>query len=266
MSQTRLVNKLSRSMLVTTAHRNISSSTALMPDVLAGALFTKSKVLSSQKQHHLAYVASAEAVSLLRGISAQRHVFSLILGHVLDTRSRQLLSANQIADSYSVAKEAVELWRALLMSAPGPIRWPLGALVHQAKFRQKKQEESDPWRRIGQCSLSVADRMREPDERRAATALAEEVVTRLQEPSSEAPDVHSLDLIFSLSLDAVEEQREREEAADVQYSGHLRQLLRDVVLRFTEMDRQEEAQPWFEEMHSLGHSGEIGGFSLLESE
>ncbi|KAH8991294.1 hypothetical protein EDB92DRAFT_1862039 [Lactarius akahatsu] len=268
--------------------------------VLAGALFTKSKVLSSQSRHHLAHVASAEAVSLLRGISAQRHVFSLVLGHVLDTRSRQLLSANQIADSYLVAKEAVELWRALLMSAPDPIRRPLGwALVHQAKFRHRRSRRKAIREELGHAEFAVmlfrlvvpsdgaglasalylvADRMRELDERRAAAALAEEAVTRLQELSSEAPDVYSLDLIFSFSLassflsrterasdalkyakDAVEEQREREEAADdVQYSAHLCQLLRDVVHRFTEMGRQEEARPWFEEMQSLGHSGEIG--------
>ncbi|KAH9012360.1 hypothetical protein EDB85DRAFT_1029406 [Lactarius pseudohatsudake] len=266
--------------------------------VLAGALFTKSKVLSSQN-HHLAHVASAEAVPLLRGISAQRHVFSLILGHVLDTRSRQLLSANQIADSYSVAKEAVELWRALLMSAPGLIRRPLGwALVHQAKFRYRRNRTKAIREELGHAEFAVmlfrlvtpldgaglasalylvADRMRELDERRAAAALAEEAVTRLQELNSKFPNVYSLDLIFSLSLassclssterasdalkyakDAVEEQREREEAADVQYSAHLCQLLRDVVLRFTEMGRQEEARPWFEEMQSLGHSGEIG--------
>ncbi|KAH9019202.1 hypothetical protein EDB84DRAFT_624851 [Lactarius hengduanensis] len=221
--------------------------------VLAGALFTKSKALSSQN-HHLAHVASAEAVSLLRGISAQRHVFSLILGHVLDTRSRQLLSANQIADSYSVAKEAVELWRALLMSAPGLIRRPLGwALVHQAKFRYRRNRTKAIREELGHAEFAVmlfrlvtpldgaglasalylvADRMRELDERRAAATLAEEAVTRLQELNSKFPNVYSLDLIFSLSLassclssterasdalkyakDAVEEQREREEAA-----------------------------------------------------
>ncbi|KAH9052704.1 hypothetical protein EDB87DRAFT_377938 [Lactarius vividus] len=190
--------------------------------VLAGALFTKSKVLSSQNQHHLAHVASAEAVSLLRGISARRHVFSLILGHVLDTRSQQLLSANQIADSYSVAKEAVELWRALLMSAPGTIRRPLGrALVHQAKFRHRRSRRKAIREELGHAEFAVmlfrlvtpldgaglasalylvADRMRELDESRAAAALAEEAVTLLQELSSEAPDVYSLDLIFSLSL------------------------------------------------------------------
>jgi len=122
----------------------------------------------------------------------------------------------------------------------------------------------------------VADRMREMDESRDAAAFAEESVTRLQELSSEAPDMYSLDLIFSLSLassclarterasdalnyakDAVEEQRDRENGADAQYDAHLRQLLRDVVLRLTEMGRQEEAQQWFEEMKSLGQLGEL---------
>ncbi|KAI9439506.1 hypothetical protein H4582DRAFT_1534274 [Lactarius indigo] len=248
--------------------------------VLAGALFTKSKALSSQNEHHLADVASAEAVTLLRSISAQRRVFSLILAPVLDTRSQQLLRANQIADSYSVAKEAVEHWRSLLMSAPELIRRPLGwALVHQAKFRHRRSRRKAIREELGHAEFAVmlfrlvtpldgaglasalylvADRMRELDESRAAAALAEEAVTRLRELSSKDPDIYSLDLIFSLSLassclsrterasdalkyakDAVEEQREREDAdaADVQ---------------------QEEARPWFEEMQSLGHSGEIG--------
>jgi hypothetical protein len=275
--------------------------------VLAGALFTKSKALSSQNRHPLAHVACAEAVALLRGISARRQVFSLILAHALDTHSQQLLSANQTADSYSVAKDAVELWRTLMMSAPGtvnPVRRPLGwALVHQAKFRHRGSRRKAIRDELELARLAVqifrlatpsdsaglasalhlaADRMRELDESRDAAAVAEEAVWNLQRLSSEAPDIYSLDLIFSLSLasfclarterasdalkyakDAVEEQREREDAADAQYDAHLRQLLRDVVLRFTEMGRQEEAQPWFEEMKSLGQIGEIGELSLL---
>jgi hypothetical protein len=124
--------------------------------------------------------------------------------------------------------------------------------------------------------------MRELDESRDAAPVAEEAVTRLQELSSEAPDTYSLDLIFSLSLassclagtervsdalkyarDAVEEQRDREDGSDVQYDTHLRQLLRDVVLRLTEMGRQDELQPWFEEMKSLGQAGEMSESSLL---
>jgi hypothetical protein len=276
--------------------------------VLAGALYTKSKALSAQNQLHLAHIASAEAIALLRVISAQRPVFSLILAQVLDTHSQALLSANQTADSYSVAKEAVELWRALMMSAPGlvsPFRRPLGwALIHQAKFRHRSnrrkaiREELElaqfavmlfrlvtPLDGAGLASALyiVADRMCETDESRDAAVFAEESVTRLQELSSEAPDMYSLDLIFSLSLassclarterasdalnyakDAVEEQRDREVGADVQYDAHLRQLLRDVVLRFTEMGRQEEAQTWFEEMKSLGQPGELSELSLLE--
>lgn len=275
--------------------------------VLAGALFIKSKALSSQNQHTLAHVACGEAVTLFRDISAQRQVFSLIHAHALDIHSQQLLSANQTVDSYSVAKDAVEHWRTLMMSAPGPVnpvRGPLGrALVHQAKFRHKGRRRKairdelelarfavmifrlvTPFDGAGLASALylAADRMRELDESRDATPCAEEAVTRLQELSSEAPDIYSLDLIFALSLassclarterasdalkyakDAVEEQREREDAADAQYDIHLRQLLRDVVLRFTEMGKQEEAQPWFEEMRRLGQPGEIGEFSLL---
>jgi tetratricopeptide (TPR) repeat protein len=286
------------------ASRN--SSVVAPQAVLAGALFTKSKVLSAQNQYHLAHVASAEAITLLRAISAERPVFSLILAHALDTHSQQLLSADQIADSYSAAKEAVELWRSLMMAAPAlisPFRRPLGwALVHQAKFRPKSnrrkaiREELDlaqfavmifrlvtPLDGAGLATALyiVADRMRELDESRDAAPLAEEAVTRLQELSSEAPDTYSLDLIFSLSLassclagterandalkyakDAVDEQRDREDEGDAQYDTHLRQLLRDVVLRLTEMGRQEEAQPWFEEMKSLGQTGEISESSL----
>ena len=275
--------------------------------VLAGTLFTKSKALSAQNRHHLAHIASAEAITVLRVIGAQRPVFSLILAHALDTHSQQLLSANQTADSYSVAKEAVELWRALMMSAPGlvcPFRRPLGwALVHQAKFRHRSnrrkaiREELElaqfavmlfrlvtPLDGAGLASALylVADRMRELDEIRDAAPFVEEAVTRLQELSSEDPDTYSLDLIYSLSLassslarterasdalkyarDAVEEQRDREDGADVQYDTHLRQLLRDVVLRFTEMGRREDAQSWFEEMKSLGQLGEISESSLF---
>lgn len=276
--------------------------------VFAGALFTKSKALSAQNWHQ-AHVASAEAITLLRVISAQRPVFSLILAHALDTHSQQLLSANQIANSYSVAKEAVELWRSLMMAAPAlvsPFRRPLGwALIHQAKFRPKSnrrkaiREELElaqfavqlfrlvtPFTSLDGAGIAtalyiVADRMRELDESREAAPFAEEAVTRLRKLSSEAPDTYSLDLIFSLSLasfclsgteqasdalkyarDALEEQRDREDVGDAQYETHLRQLLRDVVLRLTEMGRQEEAQPWFEEMKSLGQTGEIGESAL----
>jgi hypothetical protein len=274
--------------------------------VLAGAHFTKSKVLSAQNQDHLAHVASAEAITLLRVISAQRPVLSLILAHALDTHSQQLLGANQTTDSYSVAKEAVELWRSLMMSAPAlisPFRRPLGwALVHQAKFRHKSNRRKAMREELELAQFAVmlfrlvtpldgaglatalyivADRMRELDESRDAAPFAEEAVTRLQELSSEAPDTYSLDLIFSLSLassclagterasdalkyarDAVEEQRDREDAEDAQYDTHLRQLLRDVVLRLTEMGRQEEAQSWFEDK-PLGQTGEISESSLL---
>lgn len=193
--------------------------------VLAGAHFTKSKVLSAQNQDHLAHVASAEAITLLRVISAQRPVFSLILAHALDTHSQQLLGANQTTDSYSVAKEAVELWRSLMMSAPAlisPFRRPLGwALVHQAKFRHKSNRRKAMREELELAQFAVmlfrlvtpldvaglatalyivADRMRELDESRDAAPFAEEAVTRLQELSSEAPDTYSLDLIFSLSL------------------------------------------------------------------
>lgn len=284
-----------------------NSSSVGPQTVMAGAHFTKSKALSAQNQHHLAHVASAEAITLLRVISAQRPVFSPILAHALDTHSQQLLSANQTADSYSVAKEAVELWRALMMSAAAlisPFRRPLGwALVHQAKFRHKsnRRKAIRGELELAQFAVSlfrlvtpsdgaglatalyiVADRMRELDESRDAAPFAEEAITRLQALSSKAPDTYSLDLIFSLSLasfclasterasdalkyarDAVEEQRDREDGGDAQYDVHLRQLLRDVVLRLTEMGRQEEAQSWFEEMKSLGQPGELSESYLL---
>ncbi|KAH9010443.1 hypothetical protein EDB85DRAFT_2050717 [Lactarius pseudohatsudake] len=238
--------------------------------VLAGALFTKSKVLSSQN-HHLAHVASAEAVP---SPSRYQRPTTCLLPH---PRARPrypfptALSANQIADSYSTASGLVHL-----VPQANRSREELGHAefaVH-CLFRLVTPLDGAG---LASALYLVADRMRELDERRAAAALAEEAVTRLQELNSKFPNVYSLDLIFSLSLassclssterasdalkyakDAVEEQREREEAADVQYSAHLCQLLRDVVLRFTEMGRQEEARPWFEEMQSLGHSGEIG--------
>jgi len=124
--------------------------------------------------------------------------------------------------------------------------------------------------------------MHEMDEIRDAAAFTEESIKRLQELSSEAPDMYSLDLTFSLSLasscltrteqvsdalnyakGAVEEQCDREDEADAQYDAHLRQLLRDIVLCLTEMGRQEEVQAWFEEMTSLGQPGELSEHSLL---
>ncbi|KAI0308301.1 hypothetical protein B0F90DRAFT_156012 [Multifurca ochricompacta] len=46
-----------------------------------------------------------------------------------------------------------------------------------------------------------------------------------------------------------------EAGVDEQYDVHLRKLLMDVVFRFTEMGRQEEALPWFSELKALGMPG-----------
>ncbi|KAF8273993.1 hypothetical protein EI94DRAFT_977800 [Lactarius quietus] len=79
--------------------------------VLAGALLAKSKILSSNGQNDPACSTSAEAVSLFRSASADRHVFSLLLAHAIFTHSNQLSEANRKGESYSTIHEAAELWQ-----------------------------------------------------------------------------------------------------------------------------------------------------------
>lgn len=57
---------------------------------------------------------------------------------------------------------------------------------------------------------------------------------------------------------AVEVHREPKDDRDTQYDNHLHKLLMDVVHRFTEMGRQEDALPWMQELQELQHLGMTG--------
>ena len=282
------------------------SSDADSQALLAGALLTKSKILSSKGEDGAACPVSAEATSLLRTLSAGRSLFSLFLAHALDTHAYHLSEANRKSESFSTYQDAVELWQTLKISAPGPIRRPLAWCLFQlAKFRQK-----DPSRdvlnkelQIAETSVTVfrevspldapglgdalylyADRMLELDKNRDAATYAEESIHYFQEARLEesGKEKYALDLIFSLSLAsaclacteragdaleyarrAVEIQHERKSTASEHYDNHLRKLLMDVIFRSTEMDKQEEAAPWMQELHRLGDPEDMREFFLL---
>ncbi|KAI0257037.1 hypothetical protein BJV78DRAFT_1159764 [Lactifluus subvellereus] len=271
------------------------SSDADSQAVLAGALLTKSKILSSKGQHEAACPISAEATTLLRTLSAGRSLFSLFLAHALDTHANHLSEANRKPESFSTLQDALELWQTLKISAPGPTARPLAwCLFHLAKFRQKGANRNalNEELRIAETAVTVfrevspldapglgdalylyADRMLELDQNREAATYAEESVhyfreARLEESGKEK---YALDLIFSLSLassclacteragdaleyakQAVEVQHERKDTGGGLYDAHLRKLLVDVVWRSTEMDKQEEALPWMQELNRLG--------------
>jgi tetratricopeptide (TPR) repeat protein len=263
--------------------------------VLAAALLAKSKALSSKDQNEVASTVSAEAVTLLRGMSVARPVFSLFLAHALDTHAHHLWGSNRKGESYSVRQDAVEQWQTVKATAGGAVARPLAwSLFELAKFRHKdanRQVLSEEFRiaelaveifreaepldapGLGDALYLYADRMLELDENQEAATYAEESVMYFQEAASKDPK-YALDLIFSLSLasaclactirddaafehakQAVEVQRGRQGAGDPQYDAHLRKLLMDVVFRATEMDRSEDATPWYEELQRLGGSG-----------
>jgi tetratricopeptide (TPR) repeat protein len=190
--------------------------------VLAGALLTKSKILSSQGQTNDSYAISAEAVTLFRSVSVDRHAYSLLLAHALDTHSRQLSEVNRRVESYPIISEAVELWQALQITAPVATKRPLAwALFELAKYRfpnsdkQKLRNELQ----IAESAVSTfrdvepldyagladalylyADRMLELDKNREAATYAEESVQYFREANEKTPQKHVLDLIFALSL------------------------------------------------------------------
>lgn len=233
-------------------------------------------------------------MTLLHRINDERPVFSLILAHALDTYSYQLLEANHKEEAYSIAQEAVAVWKALRMSAPGPITRPLAwALFHLAKFhygdgnkdtRLQVSEsavnafrDASPLDAVGlaHALYLFADHLFELDKRHEAAVNAEEAVQYFREAASQTPDKYTLDLILSLSLassclasiaraddaleyakQAVEVQCERAGAA--KYDKQLRQLLTEVMLRFTEAGRGGEALPWFQELRALGETRDIG--------
>lgn len=271
--------------------------------VLAGALLTKSKILSRHRRDDEAYSFSFNAVVLLHDIRKERPVFSLILAHALDTFSHQLFEASLKKESYLAAREAVGVWEALRVAAPGPITRPLAwALFHLAKFRQKGADmetilqelltSGHAVRMFSEASTLDAggladalylfsDRLLELDKKDEAAIFSEQSVRYFQKAASQAPEKYTLDLIFSLSLassclasvaradDALEYAKravaiQRERVGAVGYDTQLRRLLADVVLRFTEAGKQKEALTWVQELQALDETRGIGGsFHLI---
>jgi tetratricopeptide (TPR) repeat protein len=273
--------------------------------VLAAALLAKSKVLSSKDQNDVASAVSAEAVTLLRGMSVARPVFSIFLAHALDTHAHHLSEADRKGESYSVRHDAVEQWQTVKATAGGAVARSLAwSLFELAKFRLKganRQALREEFR-IAECAVEIfreaepldapglgdalhlyADRMLELDKNQEAATYAEEAAMYFQEAASRDPK-YALDLIFSLSLasaclacterdnaafeyakQAVEVQQGRRGAGDPQYDAHLRKLLMDVVFRATEMDKPDDAAPWYEELQRLGGSGGTHRFFTFRS-
>ena len=200
-----------------------TSSSSISKTALAGALLNKSKILSSRGQNEAAIPFSAEAVTLLRDMSATRPTFSLFLAHALDTHAHHLLEADRKSESYSIRHDAVELWQTLKASAPDPIARPLAwSLFELAKFRRQGGDSGENVLhenlRIAECAVDVfrgvvppdvlgladalyllADRMLELDNNREAAGYAEESVYYFREVSAE-DQKYALDLINSLSL------------------------------------------------------------------
>ena len=267
--------------------------------VLAGALLTKSKILSSRRQNDAACSISAEAVTIFRSASVDHHVFSLLLAHTLSTHSLQLVEANRKGESYSTTHEAVELWQALHCTAPVATKRPLAwALFELAKYHGKDANRQTLRNELQIAEFAVSTfrevspldcaglahalylcgkRMFEIDNSRDAATYAEEAVQYFREARKKLPHKYALELIFSLSLassclactersmdalkyaqQAVEVHREPKDDRDTQYDNHLHKLLMDVVHRFTEMGRQEDALPWMQELQELQHLGMTG--------
>jgi hypothetical protein len=278
-----------------------TSSDVHSQTVQAGALLAKSKALSSRDQSDTAFTVSAEVVKLLRNMSAARPVFSLFLAHALDTHARHLLEGNQQADSYSIRRYAVELWQTLRVTAGSAVDRSLAwSLFELSKFRRRNDRNAlreelqlaedavEIFRQVepldapglGDALYLYADRMLELDQNQEAVTYATESVIYFEDAASNDPK-YSLDLIFSLSLasaclactdgatlalkyakQAVEVQRGRKDVGGQQYDAHLRKLVMDVVFRATEMDLEEEASTWLQELQSLGGGG-MCWFSLF---
>jgi tetratricopeptide (TPR) repeat protein len=290
---------MARSLAEETIKVTCTSSDANSQAMLAGALLAESKVLSTQGKNDTASAASAKAVMILRNMSTARPVFSLFLAHALDTHAHHLLGVNHKGESHSVRRDAVELWQTLKTTAGGAVARPLAwSLFELAKFRHKDNDRNtrreglrlaeaavDAFRQVvpldapglGDALYLLAERMLELDLNREAVVYAEESVYYFREASSKDPK-YKLDLIFSLSLasaclacteragdafeyakQAVEVQHGRIDVGDERYDAHLRKLLMDVVFRATEMDKQDEAIPWFSLLQKLQTPGELGG-------
>ena len=281
-----------------------TSSDANSRTVLAGALLAKSKMLSSTGQDDAAPAISAEAVTVLRSMSAARPVFSLFLAHALDTHAHHLSNANRKGESYTTRQDAVEHWQTLKLTAGGAVTRPLAwSLYHLASFRSAdggknaRREELrlaesavEMFRHVepldasalGSALYHVASRMLELDDNRGAATYAEESIQHFREAAAEDPK-YELNLILSFSLassclayterghdaleyakQAVELQHERKVEKDEQYNDLLLKLLRDVLVRAVEADRHVEALPYFQELQALGGLGGMPQVSLFD--
>ena len=268
------------------------SSDLISQMALAGALLNKSKILSSGGQNEAATPFSAEAVTLLRDMSATRPIFSLFLAHALDNHAHHLSEANHKTESYSIRQDAAALWQTLKISVPNAIARSLAwSLFELAKFRCKGGDRNVLRGELGIAQHAVevfrevvpldvpgladalylfADRMLGLDKNRDAATYAEESAHHFRE-AYEKDRKYALDLIFSLSLtssclactersddallyakQAVGVQHERNVVEDKTYNAHLHWLLTQVVFRSTEMNKQDEGIPFLLELQALG--------------
>ena len=276
------------------------SSGFISQTALAGALLNKSKILSSTGQNEAAIPFSAEAVTLLRDMTATRSVFSLFLAHALDSHAHHLSEANRKYESLSVRQDAVELWQTLKVSAPNPIARPLAwSLFELAKFRHtggdrnRFREELEIARHavdvfrdvvpldvpgLADALYLYADRMLELDNNREAATYAEESAQYFREAYA-TDQKYASDLIPSLSLassclacterngdaleyakQAVVVQRERKGVEDKNYNALLCWLLMEVVFRSMEANKQDEAIPYMQELRVLDPTRGTHGF------
>jgi tetratricopeptide (TPR) repeat protein len=273
-----------------------TSSDADSQTILVGALLAKSKILLSRGENDAAPDISAEAVMLLRRMSAGRPVFLLFLAHALDTHAHHLSEAMRKAESYSIRREAVELWQMLKVTAGSAVARSLAwSLFKLAQFRSSKDDDKNARREelqlaesavdafrevvpmdlpgLGDALYNVAARMLELDYNRDASTYAEESVQYFRDASAEDPK-YADDLIASLSLasscltcteraddafeyakQAVKVQHERQCVKDKQYNGLLQKLLMDAVMRASEIGKEVEAFPFFQELQALGGLG-----------
>jgi tetratricopeptide (TPR) repeat protein len=279
-----------------------TSSDANSQTVLAGALLSKSKILSLRGQNDAALSSSAEAVTVLRRMAAARPVFKIFLAHALDTHAHHLSGANRKGESHSVRQDAVQHWRKLKITAGGAVARPLAwSLFELSSFRaddeharreQLRHAESavEVFRELvpldapglGGALYNIASRMQELDNSREAATYAEESVQHFREALAEDPKYVD-DLIGALSLassclvyterredafeyakQAVEVQHERKGERDEEYNDLLRKLLIDVLMRAAEIEKQFEAFSYSQELDTLDGSGGMRLFSLFD--
>ena len=281
-----------------------TSSDANTQAMLAGALLAKSKVLSSTGQNDVAPSISAEAVTVLRSMSATRPVFSLFLAHALDTHAHHLSEANRKGESYATRHDAVEHWQTLKATAGDAVTRPLAySLFHLANFRSTDEGKNarreelrlaesavDMFRQVvpldapglGDALYLIATRMLDLDDNREAATYAEESIQYFHTASAEDAKYKD-NLILSLSLAssclacterahdafeyakrAVDLQHERKVETHEQYNLLLRKLLMDTVARAVEIDRHVEALPYFQELQAIGGLGGIPRISLFD--